>query len=40
MPKNHLLYKAEKLFVRLRHSVFSAWIDLGLGLCLAKASKK
>ena len=36
----NLLYKAEKPSVRLRHgiiSVVSAWIDLGLGLCIAEA---
>jgi len=38
-----LLYKAEKLSVRLRHriiSVVSAWIDLELGLCIAEAFEK
>ena len=44
MDPNHLLYKAEKPSVRLsvclRHgiiSVVSAWIDLGLGLCIAES---
>jgi len=30
-----LLYKAEKPYVYV--TVISAWIDLGLGLCIAKA---